>query len=61
VDGQSIECLNCGAKRPSAAAREECSRCGYLGWAESNSLSETLRRTLRERPVALRRAARLTI
>jgi hypothetical protein len=33
----------------------ECTRCGYLGWAEAESLNETLRRLIREHPLARRR------
>jgi len=34
---------------------DECGRCGYVGWAESESLDETLRRELREHTVEQRR------
>jgi ribosomal protein S27AE len=57
-----VECLNCGETR---AARHEsvhrvitddsCGRCGYVGWARSDELSELARRQLRERPLARRR------
>jgi Zn ribbon nucleic-acid-binding protein len=57
---QRIECLKCG--RPRALARtwhrvegDECPRCGYLGWAPSDELTETTRRALRERSVEARR------
>lgn len=56
-----VECLNCGAAReltldPSRpAGNDECGRCGYLGWAEQESVDETLRRLVRERPLARRR------
>jgi hypothetical protein len=39
--------------------RDECPRCGYLGWAESRSLTETVRRLLRERPLEHRRLPRV--
>jgi len=54
-----IECLRCGETR--ARNREhrvddhECPRCSYVGWASSTELSETQRRTLRERPLESRR------
>jgi hypothetical protein len=32
----------------------ECTRCGYVGWAETESLTETLRRSLRERTLEQR-------
>jgi Zn ribbon nucleic-acid-binding protein len=50
-----VECLNCGAVRPVSklpsrpGGLHECARCGYVGWAETESLTETLRRALRER------------
>jgi Zn ribbon nucleic-acid-binding protein len=50
-----VECLNCGALRqistlPSRpGALHECTRCGYVGWADTESLNETLRRALRDR------------
>jgi hypothetical protein len=33
----------------------ECERCGYVGWADTASLTEALRRALRERTVDQRR------
>ena len=33
----------------------ECPRCGYLGWAEVDELTESVRKALRDRPVELRR------
>ena len=50
-----IECLRCGETR-TAGARPECPRCGYLGWAEPQALTERMRRALRSRPPELRRA-----
>jgi hypothetical protein len=56
-----VECLSCGMRRRVAvqAARptqsDECGRCGYVGWAESEALDETLRRALREHTVEQRR------
>ena len=61
VDTRVVECLNCGETRriSSAPSRpsdpNDCPRCGYVGWAEAASLTETLRRALRERPVETRR------
>ncbi|HEX9599047.1 MAG TPA: hypothetical protein VF963_06695 [Gaiellaceae bacterium] len=57
MEAPTVECLNCGKSRRmvDAAAVGECPRCGYVGWAESESLTETLRRLLRDRPVERRR------
>ena len=58
----TVECLSCSGTRTAtslAHVRDECPRCGYLGWAESGSLTETLRRKLRDRPLEYRRAPRL--
>ena len=33
----------------------ECPRCGYLGWARANDLSENARQRLRDRPPEVRR------
>jgi len=33
----------------------ECDRCGYVGWADTQSLTEALRRALREHTVDQRR------
>jgi Zn ribbon nucleic-acid-binding protein len=58
-----VECLNCGMQRRVAvrasrpAHSDECGRCGYVGWAKSESLDETLRRALREHSVEQRRHA----
>ncbi len=45
-----VECLNCGKTRRVGDVPGECPRCGYVGWADAESLTETLRRSLRERP-----------
>ena len=56
-----VECLSCGATRRVvgtrllAMQRDECSRCGYVGWADTESLTETLRRALRDHTVDRRR------
>jgi hypothetical protein len=61
VKNQTLECLNCGEVRRAPVTpwhlgeHVDCPRCGYVGWAESESLSESLRRALRERPVEKRR------
>ncbi|MHB8642452.1 MAG: hypothetical protein ACYDA3_06170 [Gaiellaceae bacterium] len=61
METRLVECLNCGATRRISAAPSrpsaptDCPRCGYVGWAEAASLTETLRRALRERPVESRR------
>ncbi len=56
-----IECLSCGNVRvlhPVSHQRleeGECSRCGYVGWAASAEIDETLRCRVRMRPVERRR------
>ena len=50
MERRSVECLNCGKARRVGDTAGECARCGYVGWAETDSLTETLRRALRERP-----------
>lgn len=50
-----MECLNCGKTRRVGDDTGECIRCGYVGWADAESLTETLRRALRERPVERRK------
>ena len=58
---RTVECLNCGATRLISAlpsrpgSVHECDRCGYVGWADTESLTEALRRALRERTVDRRR------
>jgi len=32
----------------------ECTRCGYVGWARVDDLSEVARRLIRERPLERR-------
>ena len=48
-----VECLQCGEGRD--VPEQPCERCGYVGWAWSHELTETLRKLLRERPVVTRR------
>jgi Zn ribbon nucleic-acid-binding protein len=56
-----VECLSCGATRRVVVNRrrpvqqDECARCGYVGWAETASLTEALRRALRDHTVDQRR------
>ncbi len=55
-----VECLNCGATRRvavnrSPVQRDECARCGYVGWAEAETLDEALRRALRDHTIDQRR------
>ena len=56
----SVECLACGERRSLVAgahthlATGECPRCGYVGWAQPDDLSEKSRRALRDRPLELR-------
>jgi len=57
---QVVECLSCGTIREIVAsdarhAHPECPRCGYLGWAPVEALSELDRRALRTRPPERRR------
>jgi hypothetical protein len=35
----------------------DCARCGYVGWADAETLSEALRRSLREQTPKQRRIA----
>jgi ribosomal protein S27AE len=60
VEKVRIECLSCGARRSVAAGLAhfdpgDCHRCGYVGWARVEDLSEGARRTLRSRPLERRR------
>jgi Zn ribbon nucleic-acid-binding protein len=55
-----VECLRCGSHReaqpsPLRQANTECPRCGYVGWAPVNDLTERERRALRARPLERRR------
>jgi Zn ribbon nucleic-acid-binding protein len=55
-----VECLRCGSHRqatpsPLRQANTECPRCGYVGWAPVNDLTERERRQLRARPLERRR------
>ncbi len=56
-----VECLNCGTTRRMSAAPSrpsdpsDCPKCGYVGWAEADSLTEALRRALRDAPLERRR------
>ena len=55
-----LECLRCGSHRqadpsPLRKADSECRRCGYVGWAAVDDLSEHERRALRRRPLERRR------
>jgi hypothetical protein len=58
----AIECLNCGETRSEprdsvhrVVHSDSCPRCGYVGWARSDDLTEATRRKLRDRPVFRRR------
>ena len=55
-----VECLRCGSHRklapnPLRQANPDCLRCGYVGWAPVNALSEDERRVMRGRPPERRR------
>jgi Zn ribbon nucleic-acid-binding protein len=55
-----VECLRCGSHRklapnPLRQANPDCLRCGYVGWAPVNALSEDERRAMRGRPLERRR------
>lgn len=53
---RQVECLACGQPRAAHPHRAgECPRCGYLGWAYADDLSETERRALRDNPLPARR------
>ena len=43
------ECLCCGKVREHERA-DECPRCGYVGWAPVQLLTEPERKLVRERP-----------
>jgi ribosomal protein S27AE len=61
VETFRVECLSCGARRIVVGAEHchvdvgECNRCGYVGWALWDELTQAGRRQLRERPVERRR------
>ena len=61
MERMQVECLGCGERRSIHRAEHrsllggECPRCGYLGWAPSEDLSERVRKLVRERPVQRRR------
>jgi hypothetical protein len=55
-----VECLRCGSHRqvehaPLRMVNPECARCGYVGWASVEDLTERDRRALRARPLERRR------
>jgi Zn-finger nucleic acid-binding protein len=57
-----VECLNCGATRAElrnsvhrVITDDSCPRCGYVGWAKTEELTESTRRLLRDRPLVRRR------
>jgi Zn ribbon nucleic-acid-binding protein len=61
VEKLRVECLSCGARRIVVGGHTdhvdagECHRCGYVGWASSDDLTQSARRQLRDRPVERRR------
>ena len=55
-----VECLRCGSHRqaeraPLRKVDPECPRCGYVGWAAVEDLTERDRLALRGRPLERRR------
>jgi hypothetical protein len=50
----SVECLSCGLPRIVSGDAGSCPRCGYVGWAPVESVSEEMRGRLRDVPVAER-------
>ena len=56
----TVECLNCGSlRRVRGSIRHvggagPCPRCGYVGWAASDELTEDERRALRDVPLEFR-------
>jgi Zn ribbon nucleic-acid-binding protein len=55
-----VECLRCGSHRqaqpsPLRQVHPECPRCGYVGWAPVDALTERERQALRARPLERRR------
>ncbi len=61
----AVECLNCGCQRRlrgstvHAMGAGHCPRCGYVGWAASEELTEDDRRALREVPLEARKRLRV--
>jgi hypothetical protein len=60
MDSLVVECLRCGSHRqaepaPLRKANPECPRCGYVGWAPVEDLTDRERRALRARPLERRR------
>jgi hypothetical protein len=57
----TVECLNCGATRcvqhdlTRRIHDDACRRCGYVGWASAEDLTESTRRALRDQPLRRRR------
>ena len=59
MESVTIECLRCGQTRSFARSHRsreagECRRCGYVGWAFSEELSESSRQLLRDVPLERR-------
>jgi hypothetical protein len=52
---RSVECLGCGLPRLVTDEAGECPRCGYVGWAPVDAVSEEMRGKLRDVPLAERR------
>jgi hypothetical protein len=55
-----VECLRCGSHRklgrnPLRQANPDCPRCGYVGWAPVEALSDAERRAMQARPLERRR------
>jgi len=61
MESLKVECLRCGTTRQQAPislaghTELECPRCGYLGWAPVQALTENDRRAFRRRPPERRR------
>jgi len=61
MESLKVECLRCGTTRQQAPislaghTELECPRCGYLGWAPVQALTESDRRAFRRRPPERRR------
>jgi hypothetical protein len=52
---RSVECLACGLPRIITVDAGECPRCGYVGWAPVEAVTEEMRGKLREVPLVERR------